>query len=316
MASEEIAGVILAAGKGSRMSPLPTRLPKPALPVLNRPIVYHQLQALHGVGIRTVYVVVGVRGYEIVREIERIPDLGLDIRYVEQTEAHGIAHCVGRLEPHIDSPFLLLLGDIYFDAPRLSEMTALLDDPGVDGALAAIEETSLDAIRRNFCIMADGQGRATGVAEKPRRPRSMTKGVGLYLFRPVVFDAIRRTPRTAMRDEYEITDSIQILIEDGCDVRVSRCVDHELNVTGPADLLDINLRLLGARGLDRLVAADAQVGEGAVVERAVIGEGARIGAGARVSNAVVFRDVEIQPGARVEHAVVTESGICSIPRVV
>ena len=53
--------------------------------------------------------------------------------------------------------------------------------------------------------------------EKPRYVDSQLKGCGLYVFDPHIFDAIRRTPRTAMRDEYEITDSIQILINDGYD---------------------------------------------------------------------------------------------------
>jgi len=311
-ANDSIIGVILAAGKGSRMSLLPTRLPKPVLPVLGEPLLYHQLRAMASVGIRHVYIVVGERGYEVVREIERLPGLGLSIDYVEQGETHGIAHCVGCLEPHIDRPFLLFLGDIYFVAPRLKDMLQEFEPGGVDAVLAAFEESSVEAIRRNFCIVTDETGRAMRVIEKPRRPRSMVKGVGLYLFSPVVFDAIRRTPRTAMRDEYEITDSIQIMIDDECEVRVSMCVENDLNVTGPRDLLDINLDAMRHEGAVRFLGEDVELGDAAVVEEAVVGARARIGNGAQVRRAVVFRDVAVPDGARIEQAVVTENGVCRV----
>ena len=81
--------------------------------------------------------------------------------------------------------------------------------------------------------------------EKPQHPPSRLKGCGLYLFDPIFFDAVRRTPRTAMRDEYEITDAIQIFIDDGHRVRAARVIRDDLNLSYPADLLDINLKLLG-----------------------------------------------------------------------
>jgi dTDP-glucose pyrophosphorylase len=304
-----MAGVILAAGKGSRMGHLPTRLPKPALPVLDRPILHHQLETLAALGIPKAYIVVGHRGVEIVRQVERMPVPGLDIEYVEQEEALGIAHCVGRLEGRLDSPFMLFLGDIYFHAPRIGEMLGVFRQPGVDGVLGAIEESDPAVISKNFSISADADGRATGVVEKPRFPRSNLKGVGVYVFGPVVFDAIRRTPRTALRNEYEITDSIQIMIQDGCDVRVSTSIDDDLNVTYPRDLIAANLHVLRYRGLDRHVAESAVLGAGVTVEQSVVGSGARVGDGAALRRTVVFAGAEVPPGAQLDHAIVTEREI-------
>ena len=85
------------------------------------------------------------------------------------------------------------------------------------------------------------RGRVRRVIEKPRYVDSQLKGCGLYVFDPHIFDAIRRTPRTAMRDEYEITDSIQILINDGYVTHHHPIVERDLNLTKPADLLTINL---------------------------------------------------------------------------
>jgi NDP-sugar pyrophosphorylase family protein len=307
---QEIIGVALAAGKGSRMMSLQTKLPKPVLPVLDKPIVYHQLEAMAELGIKKAIIVVGHRGYEVVRQIERQSPLGIEIDYVPQETSLGIAHCVGRLESAINSPFLLFLGDIYFHAPRLGGMIDLFRESKADAILGAIEEDDPKAISRNYCIVTDEKGLARQAIEKPRYPRSNLKGVGIYLFTPVVFDAIRRTSRTAMRDEYEITDSIQILIDLGYEARPFTDIEHDLNVTYPRDLLDLNLWALKHEGLDRYVAESALVGEGTTVERSVVGAGAVIGEGCVLKESVVFAGATVPAGSVLENALATDSDIC------
>ena len=66
------------------------------------------------------------------------------------------------------------------------------------------------------------------VIEKPLRVPNSLKGCGIYLFDQRIFEAVRRTPRTAMRDEYELTDSIQILIDYGYPVRTANVVDWDV----------------------------------------------------------------------------------------
>ncbi len=308
--SDEIVGVALAAGKGSRMLGLQTQLPKPVLPVLDKPIVYHQLEAMVRLGIRKAIIVVGHRGYEVVRQIERQPPLGIEIDYVPQESNLGIAHCVGCLEGALTGPFLLFLGDIFFHAPELDGMITVFREHQADAVLGAIEEQDLAAISRNYCIVTDERGLARQVLEKPRYPKSRLKGVGIYLFTPVVFDAIRRTSRTAMRDEYEITDSIQILIDLGYDVRPCTDIAHDLNVTYPRDLLDMNLWALEHEGLDNYISDTARVDRGAVIKHTVVGAGATIGNGAVLKNTVVFAGADVPPDCRLEEAIVTECGVC------
>lgn len=302
-------GVILAAGKGTRLAGLPTRLPKAVLPVLNLPIAYTHLIAMAELGIEKAYVVVGHRGFEVVREIERQPPTGVEVVYVDQEQTLGLAHSVGRLEAHIQQPFLLFLGDIYFRAPRLGEMKDLYNAGGTDAVLGARQEPDFDELCKNFVILNDENGRAVRVIEKPRHPPTRLKGVGVYLFSPVVFDAIRRTPRTAMRDEYEITESIQIMIDDGHCVRALECIDEDLNVTFPKDLLDINLHLLAQEGGQRRIASGARVAATAAVERAIVGTGAEIGENAVVRDSVVFAGGVVPAGVSIRGALVTEQAI-------
>lgn len=306
---QPLVGVILAAGKGSRMSALPTRLPKPVLPVLDKPIICHQLEIMASLGIATVFIVVGRRGYEVVREIERRPGPDLEIIYIDQDQSLGIAHCVGLLEPLIDGPFLLLLGDIYFHAPRIPDLVAEFYQEGVDAVLGAIEEEDDAIISKNFSIAIDESGRVTRVVEKPRFPNARLKGVGVYLFNSLVFDAIRRTPRTAMRNEYEITDTIQILVDDGHSVRASCTIEADFNVTAPADLIEVNKWVLDQQGLDYYASENAKIEKGVLIERAVIGARATVGKGAQIKNSVVFADAVVDRGAIIENAVVTESDV-------
>ena len=86
-------GVILAAGRGSRIQPFSSRYPKPILPVCNKPILEHQIAHMVALGIREVIIVVGHLGYEIARVLGDGHQLGVKIQYAEQKEILGIAPC-------------------------------------------------------------------------------------------------------------------------------------------------------------------------------------------------------------------------------
>ena len=288
-------GVILAAGKGARMYPFSERSPKPILPILNRPLLTHQIEVMRDCGISDIHIVVGHLGYQVARTFGDGTQFGVRIHFVEQESTLGLAHAVGALEARIQEPFLLMLGDIYFhlNAP----IKPLLDEVlrGVVNAnLVSMYEPDPSMVRRNFVIEADERGRVRKVIEKPRYVDSQLKGCGLYVFDQHIFDAIRRTPRTAMRDEYEITDSIQILINDGYHVRHHPIVERDLNLTKPEDLLAINLIELERKGLQQLVGQRVSTPAGTRIERSVIGDGVTIRHPIRISNSVVMPNVVVE----------------------
>lgn len=292
--ADQLMGVILAAGKGTRMRPFSEHWPKPVLPVLGKPLMAYQLEMMAGLGIRDVVVVIGHLGHEVVRALGDGSQWGVSIRYVEQEEMLGIAHAVSRLEPHVDRPFFLFLGDIYFDTENLASMVQrFCDGRGIGGVLACKREPNLEAIKRNFVVLVGNDGFVHRVIEKPRHPRTDLKGCGIYLFDLSFFDAVRRTPRTAMRNEYEITDSIQIFLDDGYKVEAAEVVKADMNVSYPADLLELNLLLLGKSGKAEYRGDGVRVGRGASLERCVALAGAEVGDGAKLTECLLF------PGARV-----------------
>lgn len=291
---QRVVGVILAAGKGARMYPFSERSPKPMLPILNRPLLVHQIEVMRDCGITDIHIVVGHLGYLVAGAIGDGSQYGVKIHFVAQEDTLGLAHAVGGLEQYIDVPFLMMLGDIHF---HLKEPLQPLIEDVLDGRtnanLVSMYETDPEMMRRNFVIRADESGRVRRVIEKPRYVDSQLKGCGLYVFDQHIFDAIRRTPRTAMRDEYEITDSIQILIDDGHLVHHRPIVERDLNLTRPEDLLSINLIELSRKRLDQLVGANVEMPSGTTVHRSVIGDGVVIRHPIRISHSLIMAGVVV-----------------------
>lgn len=285
-------GVILAAGHGSRMGPFGERVPKPIVSICNRPLLAYQLDYMRQLGIEDVIIVIGHLGHEIARTMGDGSDYGVRIRYVEQERRLGIAHAVGQLEPYIDRPFLLFLGDIFFELSSLDPMVEAFQGETVT-VMAVKEETDPDAVRRNFAVVLNEDKTVRRVIEKPRQAPTMLKGCGLYLFDLAVFNAIRRTPRTALRDEYEITDSIQIVIDDELPVRVAPIVEWDMNVTFLEDLITCCRRVLARTGQTAMVGKNCSLADGVELYETVIGDDVTIAHPIRLDRCVVLSGVVI-----------------------
>ena len=302
----EIVGVILAGGRGTRMEPFSRRHPKPILPICNKPLMEYHLETMARIGIRDVFIVIGHLGYEISLTIGSQGCNGMGINYVEQTETLGIAHALGQLQSLLKHPFLLFLGDIFFRTHDLEKMIQQFRKRK-SGSFLVVKEDTPEAIQKNFAVLLDpASGRVRRVIEKPRYVQNRLKGCGLYLFDLPIFDAIRRTPRTAMRDEYEITDAIQILIDDGEPVEVAAVVEEDINLTTPFDLHRCNMAQLDILGRDNLIDENASVHPDAVVHHSIIGPGSRIESPAILENCVIFANTSVDlKGGRLYNSILT-----------
>lgn len=287
-------GVILAAGKGLRLKPFTEGLPKPLLPVRDQPLLERQILALRDLGVREILIVIGHLGHHIAQRFGDGSSLGLRIEYVEQEETLGIAHALAQAADRIRGPFMLFLGDIYFETRDLSTMVEQFQRNDVDGVLAVKVEENVAALRRNFSIEVAESGFVERVVEKPRHPRGKLKGCGLYVFDDAIFEAIACTPRSALRDEYELTHAIQGFIDRGARLVPAHVVEQDLNLSVPRDLLELNLYELRGSGEANYIAETASVDPGAKLEGSVVMSGARVGAGVRLDRCVVL------PGERVE----------------
>lgn len=306
MKPNDAMGVILAAGKGTRIQPFSDRYPKPILPIAGKPLMGYQLEALRDIGVRDVIVVIGHLGFEVVKALGDGSAYGVNIRYVEQGATLGIAHAVSRLEQKVDRPFYLFLGDIFFEMTDLAAMAKALKPGKCDAALCVKRESDPDQIKRNFVVHEAPDGTVARVVEKPRHPRTNLKGCGLYFFDVTFFDAIRRTPRTAMRDEYEITDAIQIFIDDGYKVRALPIVENDLNLTYPHDLLALNLHVLRAGGERALLGKGVKLAKGARVENSIVMDGAEVASPIAVRDSLVFPGEVVRRARDLDRTIVVD----------
>lgn len=303
--SQKLTGVILAAGKGSRIQPLNLYLPKPLLPVCNKPIIQYQLEDMRAIGVQDVIIVVGHLKEEIISYFSDGSSLGLQIRYVEQQQTLGIAHAVAQLENKVQSPFILFLGDIFLVSKNLQAMERMFWERRAGAVLAVKREKNPEYIRRNFAVILHASGTVTRVIEKPRYVGTDLKGCGVYIFDLAIFDAIRRTPRTAQRDEYEITNSIQILIDDGYPVYPAEVIDWDMNITFASDLLECNRSQLKRLGKPYLVGQNTTIHPGATIQGSVLGDQVTVEKPIAIKDSLIFSGVHITAKQDIERMLLT-----------
>lgn len=292
--ASKYSGVILAAGKGSRIEPLSSSFPKPMLPVCNKPIIQYQIDSMIDLGIKEIFIVCGQLKEVFQRHLEDGRKLGISIRYIEQEKPLGIAHALAKVEAFVKIPFLLFLGDILYITRDLRKMLDLFENRQAGGVLAVKQEPEPEYIKRNYAVLLHESGMVRRVVEKPRYISNNLKGCGIYFFDLPIFDAVRRTPRTAMRDEYEITSSIQILIDDGYPVYPAEVIEWDMNITVVDDLILSNLKMLDFLNKEKEIGENVSLHSKAKVIHSVIGDDVTI------EHPITVQDSVVMPGTRVE----------------
>ncbi|MFH1432693.1 MAG: nucleotidyltransferase family protein [archaeon] len=103
--------VILAGGKGTRLRPLTYAIPKPLLPINERPMLEHIILYLKRYGITDIYLTIGYLGYQIKTYFNDGKDLGVNIKYIEEKKPLGTAGCLNLIKDVLDDTFILIGGD-------------------------------------------------------------------------------------------------------------------------------------------------------------------------------------------------------------
>lgn len=300
-------GVILAGGRGRRMGPLGEDYAKALLPVANEPIIGHHLRLLHDLGVHTVYIVVGHRGCDLMQALGEGERYNLQLRYINQHAPLGSAHALGLVRPYIDGPFFVTLGDYYC---HLTEPVRMLQRLWAgSSAIASVHEPNRRLMSEACLVTIDTNGRVQQIVEKPVSPAGDLKGCGFYALQPQVFDAVARTPRTALRDEYELTLALELYVATGHALYAEKIILWDRNFTRPEDVLTCNLHWLAMAGLNELIGEEVDISEAAVLERAVVGSRARLRDIKSLSDVVIFPDVQYTGTGVIRQALVTQRGL-------
>ena len=266
--------VILAAGEGNRMRPLTYTRPKVMLPVAGKPILEHLVVAMSQAGIKEFLLVVGYRDDQLRKYFADGSNWNVKIQYADQRKQLGTADAVRMAKGFVDGNFVLANGDIIINN---TDMLSLLNHPGSVMSIIELEDVS------GLGVVEVKNGKITQIHEKSVNPPSHLANAGLYLFTPDIFEAIDNTPKSP-RGEYELTDSIQILVNSKKTV-VYNTLTQWLDLSYPWHLLYANERIMPS--LQPCCSGDVE--PNAVLKGAVtIGKGTVIRSGAYIVGPVII----------------------------
>ncbi len=195
-------GIVLAGGSGSRLFPLTLVTNKHLLPVYDRPMIFYPLLTLRDIGCEQVMVVVGGRSVgDILELLHDGSDIGLSLTYRYQRGALGIAHAIGLGAEFVGEDLcVVVLGDNLVHG----SLRAFADEFRASTAQAgAVLKRVPDPRRFGVAELRDGE--VVGFEEKPAVPKSDLVPIGVYFFRPSVFNVIHELHPSA-RGEFEIMD--------------------------------------------------------------------------------------------------------------
>jgi UDP-N-acetylglucosamine diphosphorylase/glucosamine-1-phosphate N-acetyltransferase len=221
--------VILAAGEGSRMRPLTYTRPKVMVPIANKPILEYLLVELRSAGIKEFIFVVGYHDEQIRDYFENGAAWDVEIQYFNQRAQKGTADALRQVQDSLKDRFVVVNGDVIVSQHDVQRMVQR--DGNVMSVIELQDVTGMGVIEVN-------RGKVTRIYEKSSNPPTKMANAGLYLFTPEIFEAIEKTEMSP-RGEYEITDSIQILIDNLKTVSY-QVINEWLDLSYPWQLLTAN----------------------------------------------------------------------------
>lgn len=312
-------GLILSGGKGTRLYPLTYTRAKQLIPVANKPVLFRVIEAIRDAGIREIGIVIGDTGPEIREAVGNGGQFGdVSITYIEQDAPRGLAHAVKISQDFLGKErFVMFLGDNVIEG-GISELIRDFDQHHEWNSQIVL--TAVENPQQYGVAELDSNGQIVQLVEKPQEPPSNLALVGIYMFDEHIFEATDAI-KPSWRNELEITDAIQWLIEH--DFRVFPHVHQGwwIDTGRPGDMLDANARVLDELDpvilgtVDSLslvdervtVAASAEIVNSVVRGPSIIGENVRItnsyiGPFTSIYNEVVVENCEIERSIVLEGA--------------
>lgn len=312
--------LVLSGGRGTRLRPITFTRAKQLVPVANKPILFYGLEAIQEAGIRQVGIIVGDTKAEIQEAVGDGSRWGLAVTYIDQPEPLGLAHAVMIAQDYLaEEEFVMYLGDNLI----LGGIRALVEEfrrerPNSQILLAHVRNPE------QFGVAEIEDDRVIRLEEKPKQPNSDLALVGVYMFDHHVFEAVRAI-KPSWRNELEITDAIQYLVEHGYQVR-PHIISGWWKDTGKLeDILEANRMLLdqiqpAVEGTleDSRAEGRVRIETGAVIRNSLVRGPTVIGANCRITDAYVGPYTSVSDrvaidSCEIEHSIVmTESRLSGI----
>jgi glucose-1-phosphate thymidylyltransferase len=309
-------GVILHGGAGTRLRPLTFSGPKQLIPVANKPVSQYVLEDLKDSGIRDIAIILGETYPEFVRDFYGDGlKFGVRITYIYQGKPLGIAHAVGLCKDFVgEEPFIVYLGDnlLQYGIKKYAEKF-IEGDYDAYILLKEVEDPTKFGVAK-----LDNDGRLVELVEKPKVPPSNYALVGVYFFKPVVFDVIKDL-KPSWRGELEITNALQIMLNRGFKVGYSFLEGWWIDTGKKDDILYANMLILDERAkrdikgelinskvdgrvsidensriINSVIRGPATIGKDCIVEGSFIGPYTSIGNNSKIINSSIENSIILE----------------------
>jgi len=276
-------GIILHGGSGTRLRPLTHSGPKQLLPIANKPMSQYCIESLKEAGITDIAVIIGGVGSTKVKEYYGSGEnFGVKITYIEQDFPRGIAHAINLCKDFIkDDNFVVYLGDNiinqsirkYVHDFQNSESKALI-------LLCEVDNPS------KFGVVDLKDGQITKILEKPKNPPTNFAVIGIYCLSPLIFDIFSRL-KPSDRNEYEITDSLQMLLDENHTIDFDYVTENWKDTGTPNDIILANKLIL--EHMDSYFLGKKE--ENVILEgNVMVGKNSIIKSGARIIGPIIIGD--------------------------
>ena len=292
-------GIILHGGHGTRLRPLTHTGPKQLLPIANKPMSEYGLDAIRDCGISDIAIIIGGTGSNKVKEYYGDGSkFNVRITYIEQESPKGIAHAINLCKEFIgDEKFLVFLGDNIIQK-SINNIARKFESSDNDALILLCEVENPE----RFGIADVKDNKITKIMEKPKDPPTNFAVTGIYFLTPKIFDIFTRL-KPSWRNELEITDALQILLEEKNKIAFEMITDYWKDTGTPQDIIHANMVILkkmtpyfkGKKANDVVIKGNVMVGD-----ETIIGSGVEIEGPAIIgNNCVIDADSRIGPNTSI-----------------
>jgi len=328
-------GIILHGGHGTRLRPLTHTGPKQLLPIANKPMSQYCVESIKNAGINEIAIIIGGIGSDKVKEYYGTGEnMGVKFTYIHQDYPKGIAHAIQLCEKFVNNEkFLVFLGDniIQKDIKYLRNKFEEVDSD------ASILLCEVDNPSR-FGIADVKNGQILKIMEKPKVPPTNLAVTGIYFLTPKIFDIIKEL-KPSWRNELEITDALQMLLEKGNEITYDTITDYWKDTGTPEDIINANKEILknldssfdGKKEENVLIEGNVIVGKDTIIkkncqiigpviigencifeENTIIGPNVSIGKNSKITKAVIedsiiMENCEIMTDVKIKNSIISSN---------
>lgn len=335
-------GIILHGGHGTRLRPLTHTGPKQLLPIANKAMSEYCLNAIRECGITEIAIIIGGTGLDKVKDYYGDgTNFGVKITYIEQDTPKGIAHAINLCKNFIGSEkFLVFLGDNIIQKP-ITQIVSKFEKSDDDALVLLCEVSNPE----RFGIADVKDNKIIKIMEKPKNPPTNLAVTGIYLLTPKFFDVFSRL-KPSWRNELEITDALQILLDEKNKINFEMITDYWKDTGTPEDIIHANgevlknIRPYNFGTIDNnsemsnnvMIGKDSKIiGNSKIIGPCIIGENCIVGpnvvlgpnvsigdntklTNCKISNSIILTNCKIDPNIKIGNSIIASNSTITLSK--